>query len=624
MDFSKFRQSGDLSDITITVCGTEFRLHKFPLFAKSDYFCELARNATSNTGKVEIADFPGGPEIFSMVADFCYNMPVSMTKNNIVQLRCAAEFLQMSGEGNLIEVTEKFFHDTITSAKMSRSSPAIAAMLLYSITVGQIADSAGILSACIDALVDCWSKPPTKFSSPTIKTKGSDKSVDELCIKAVIALPIDWFVKLLVTSRDRNVRMSLLAEIAVQYIENAIEIESSDHRLSQEESATNDLIGNEIKAVTKSPKGKKIDLSKILDQVILELPEEALYDDVITMDWLTKVLKMATSKNCVCRRSLVKAAGEMLNTLTSEDLCVVSPSLLHDIIIENCANDATQAEKSCSVVDAYMSEMVQKGILTAETYRLLATAIPGDVRSSHDKLYDILEYVLTAENEKMTPESRQELISSIDFKLLSEDTLQRALTAELVPSAHVAKGALALCAKLRSELDNVKYIAQMQEEELKKYQFYKGTRTAALPRLTPPMSSFTPNTTPKKEQHKDLVQEFLEPTKDTSAEIEHFTSSRNVDGRPSTQDVLTAARNKLTTNVGSAFNTFRPVSAEHDITYEDELEFKYDRAFRALDNTRMKNRQTHGHGTGHYGSGHASGHGLGSYGSRTSYPYSRF
>lgn len=118
--------------------------------------------------------------------------------------------------------------------------------------------------------------------------------------------------------------------------------------------------------------------------------------------------------------------------------------------------------------------------------------------------------------------------------------------------------------------------------------------------------------------------EFLEPTKDTSAEIEHFSNSRNVDGRPSTQDVLTAARNKLTTNVGSAFNTFRPVSAEHDITYEDELEFKYDRAFRALDNTRMKNRPTHGHGTGHYGSGHGSGHSVGSYSSRAPYPYSRF
>jgi hypothetical protein len=31
MDFSKFRTTGDLSDITVIVEGEEFKLHKFPL-----------------------------------------------------------------------------------------------------------------------------------------------------------------------------------------------------------------------------------------------------------------------------------------------------------------------------------------------------------------------------------------------------------------------------------------------------------------------------------------------------------------------------------------------------------------------------------------------------------------
>ena len=44
MDFSKFRASGDLSDLVVVVEGQEFQLHRFPLYAKSDYFCGLARD----------------------------------------------------------------------------------------------------------------------------------------------------------------------------------------------------------------------------------------------------------------------------------------------------------------------------------------------------------------------------------------------------------------------------------------------------------------------------------------------------------------------------------------------------------------------------------------------------
>lgn len=56
---------------------------------------------------MELSDFPGGQEAFSLVADFCYNMPLNICKTNAVQLRCAAQLLQMFGPGNLVEVADK-------------------------------------------------------------------------------------------------------------------------------------------------------------------------------------------------------------------------------------------------------------------------------------------------------------------------------------------------------------------------------------------------------------------------------------------------------------------------------------------------------------------------------------
>ena len=107
------------------------------------------------------------------------------------------------------------------------------------------------------------------------------------------------------------------------------------------------------------------------------------------------MLRIATARGCSCRRFLVKIAADKLARLSPEDLCLVSPSVLHDIVLEAKADD-TQAERACSLVDTYLGEMAKKGVLTAETFRLLANATPADVRRNHDNLYDVLEYVLKA------------------------------------------------------------------------------------------------------------------------------------------------------------------------------------------------------------------------------------
>ena len=404
MNFSKFRQTGELSDITVVVDDTEFRLHKFPLYAKSDFFCALAKSPGTDCNRVELKEFPGGPEAFAVVADFCYNMKVDLTKANVVHIRCASEVLQMTGNANLAEVSDKFLQDTITSAKMSRSTALIASLLVSCMTASAVAEKADIVAQCCDALVDCWLKPPTKFSTPSVSKKGTADNTDE-SVRILLAIPVPWLVKLLVLAKSKGITNNVVTELVVKYVYAFIDkTDGEDKGLEPKKGDTSDSKAAkgqrsshqdlDSKSTIKSK--KKSDTGKVLDAILNDLPEETFQDDNVTTDWITKVLKFATAHGCKCRPTLVRVAGERLGSLSADDLCIISPSVLKDIVTESCNGDSNQGQKACQLMENYMNEMARRGVLTAETYKTLVTSGPNDTRKCHDSLYGILEYVLTA------------------------------------------------------------------------------------------------------------------------------------------------------------------------------------------------------------------------------------
>lgn len=614
MNFSKFRQSGELSDISVIVDDTEFKLHKFPLYAKSDFFCALAKSPGADCNRVELKEFPGGPEAFAVVADFCYSMKVEITKTNVVHIRCAAEVLQMTGSGNLAEVCDKFLLDTITSAKMSRAASSIAALLLSCVPTSAVAEKANIVSLCSEALVDSWLKPPTKFSTPAASKKAGNGKEEE-SIKYLMNIPVNWFIQLLTSAREKKVKNKHLAEMVVKFVSAFLESEESEAKVHQvTDQKKSDTVENKSKSTrssrdndsakdskTGSSKSKKkTDTGKVLDNILSELPEEAFQEDIVTTDWVTKVLKVATALNCKCRRLLVRVAGDRLNSLSAEDLCIISPSVLKDIVSESYNGDSAQGTKACQLVETYMNEMSRKGVLTAETYKTLVSAGPPESRKSHDTIYGILEYVLTAEKDKLKDDQREELLDTVDFTLLGEATLKRAYETQVVPASFVAKGALSLCSKLKSELETAKNTVSRQEDELQRL---RRARTVT-PTVTP---------SPKKE-NESAHSSFSElPVRDSNPGSSVDVISENVRHSPMTstvtrhspltstmtrlspvtssmtEDILMAARNKLASSV-AAYNTFRPLSAEEYSTYDDDMDYKYDRQFRSFDNARNKQR----------------------------------
>lgn len=82
----------------------------------------------------------------------------------------------------------------------------------------------------------------------------------------------------------------------------------------------------------------------------------------------------------------------------------------------------------------------------------------------------------------MSEHEREELINQIDFSRVSEETITACKTNELIPQKVITEAALALCVKLRRELDQAKNRLRLAEHELGKT---RTTYTSPSRRISP-------------------------------------------------------------------------------------------------------------------------------------------
>jgi hypothetical protein len=90
---------------------------QFPLVSRSGYMKGLLMDSK----EVELSsECPGGPEIFEMVANFCYGSTILMEASSVAALRCMAEYLHMFeeyGKANLCQRSELY----LTQVRIART-----------------------------------------------------------------------------------------------------------------------------------------------------------------------------------------------------------------------------------------------------------------------------------------------------------------------------------------------------------------------------------------------------------------------------------------------------------------------------------------------------------------------
>ncbi|CAI9717708.1 phototropism 2-like [Octopus vulgaris] len=470
MSYAKFRENGEFSDITIWVGNTEFKLHRFPLLTKSDYICkrvrELSEGIIGNVLSLELKDFPGGSDVFGLIADFCYGINISLIVDNVVELRLAAAYLEMMGTDNLIEMTEKFIENMVMSSKISRSADTIIKLLQNCCNVREMAEEIGLVDKCTDALARCWSTPPTRFSNPNRK-KLIDV-YDSGVVEQLYELPIAWIIKVIACAKEKGVQKNCLSELILSLMRLGMEnsfVEKGDfENLKKNDDQSGkphivrdcDLIRDTKYVNSEENEPGRIKRSTIVMATMLEeLPPETFENDFFSVDNILTILPEIISCEPQQRQAVLKKViSPLFNRLSSGEISLINPDVMYGIVTSSFAADPSMVNELCKIINVYVIERSQRNSLKKETFKMLLTSIPLVHQPNSDKILEVLECLIDSE-QGMPKEERTSLIKSVDWSAFSEEALEKSLDKSIIPSKYIARAAVNLCKRLRQTFEHL-------------------------------------------------------------------------------------------------------------------------------------------------------------------------
>ena len=266
MDCITYRNSGELSDIIVVIDGEEFHLHKFPLYVRSNYFKNLSQASTNTTtndessvSRVVLNNFPGGKRTFAIIADYCYNKSVQINADNVIAVRCAAEYLEMTngyGRSGLSTLTDNILFDLTYSYKSKRDYNASLTLLERAAEFASLAEQAVIHTKLIESFVENLNGYVRKSSiyenslsiyekSFGINNKASHLnnvtlhrlSLSNDNIDALNHLPLKWMNDLVRISSRYGLNQSLLSFIIQNYVDYNTKI-NPNYKLEAEETSS--------------------------------------------------------------------------------------------------------------------------------------------------------------------------------------------------------------------------------------------------------------------------------------------------------------------------------------------------------------------------------------------------
>ncbi|KAJ6903885.1 hypothetical protein NC651_021146 [Populus alba x Populus x berolinensis] len=474
------------SDLIVQVKGSRYLLHKFPLLSKCLRLQRLCSESpeTSQHHIIQLPDFPGGIEAFELCAKFCYGITITLSAFNIVAVRCAAEYLQMTEDvekGNLTYKLEVFFNscilhgwkDSIVTLQTTKEFP------LWS-------EDLGITSRCIEAIASKVSTHPSKVSLSHIYSRRERD--DESCNgaesqrhkppskgwwaedMAELGIDLYWRTMLAVKSGGK-MPSNLIGEALKIYAARWLPNISRERNVNKQVASDSDSDStNEITSKHRV----------LLESIVSLLPAEK---GTVSCSFLLKLLKAATILNASSssKMELARRVALQMEEATVRDLLIPSISYANstvydvDLVItileqfmlqgqspptspprsklgferrrsrsaENIDLAFQESRRSSSashssklkvakLVDGYLQEIARDANLPLSKFIALAEAIPDFSRLDHDDLYRAIDTYLKAHPD-LNKSERKRLCRTLDCKKLSVEACMHAAQNELLP-----------------------------------------------------------------------------------------------------------------------------------------------------------------------------------------------
>ncbi|KAB2622352.1 BTB/POZ domain-containing protein [Pyrus ussuriensis x Pyrus communis] len=461
------------SDVVIQVGEMSFHLHKFPLLSKSGLLERLIEECSSEEGSscaLQLHGVPGGAKAFELVTKFCYGVKIELTAMNVVILRCAAEYLQMTEDyeqGNLIAQTEVFLTEVFSNWRDS-----IVALETCE-EVQQYAEELHIASRCIDSLaikacadpkLFCWPilSGENDMKNPTASWNGitSDDAkpqplADDWWYEDASLLSLPLYKRLIQAVELKGMRPESVAASLIFYVRKYLPLmnrQSSFHDTNYVNSGT--TISNISEA----------DQRALLEDIMGLLPHKK---GVTSSKFLLRLLRTAMILHASpsCRENLEKRVGAQLDQAVLIDLLIpnmgYSVETLYDIdciqrILDHfmSVNQASLASSSpciieegqlmtgtdpltpitmvASLVDGYLAEVAPDVNLKLPKFQALAAVIPEYARPVDDGIYHAIDVFLKA-HPWLTDAEREQLCRLMNCQKLSLEASTHAAQNERLP-----------------------------------------------------------------------------------------------------------------------------------------------------------------------------------------------
>ncbi|CAH9073993.1 unnamed protein product [Cuscuta epithymum] len=483
------------SDLTVEVNETIYLLHKFPLFSKCLRLHKQARSDWAETSgqarqppTVELPDFPGGLEAFELCTKFCYGYTITLSAHNIVSVRCAAEYLQMTEEierGNLISKLDTFlnsciFHgwkDTIVTLQSTTKEGGLQAL----------SEDLRITSRCIDAIASKVraANPGKANLSRSYSIRGGSngpESGERQTSKtwwgedlAELEVDLYWRTMVAIGGGER-------VRVPANVIGDALRIYASrwlpsfDDFRSEETSTTKSTyklaVLEAIVRLLPEEKGPaavscgfvlqllkaahflgassslKVEITRtaaarLEDACVGDLlvpassmDDETMYDIDMVMNVLEEFM-CSEGKSPPVARTRGKGGDDSSERSGTPSLDIVNLDDFQDMSVSSSssspASHSSKLMKVAKLFDVYLQEISREDPnLPLSKFTTIAESIPYFARADHDDLYKAIHIYLKSHPE-LNKSERKRICSTLDCRKLSMEACIHAAQNELLP-----------------------------------------------------------------------------------------------------------------------------------------------------------------------------------------------
>ncbi|KAF3566761.1 hypothetical protein DY000_02019881 [Brassica cretica] len=413
--------TGLVSDVTIEVGDMKFHLHKFPLLSRSGLLERLIEESSNDDGSacvLTLDEIPGGGKTFELITKFCYGVKIELTALNVVALRCAADYLEMTdsyGEGNLVGTTETFLNEVF-----GNWTDSIKALQTCEEVTDQ-AEDLNIISRCVDSLASKACADPSLLGKKKnedethlwngismLQPNGEDWWFDDA---SFLILPL--FKRLITAIESRGMKHECIAMAVMYYTRKhiplmnreAIETTTSPSEAEQKTTLEEivELLPNkkgvnptkfllrllQTAMVLHTSQSSKEDLETRIGN---QLDQAALVDLLIPNVGYSETLY---DVECVLRMI------EQFVSSTEQAGIVPSPSITEGDLVKDGDDLVTPTTLVATLVDGYLAEVAPDVSLKLAKFEAIAAAIPDYARPLDDGKLSLEASTHAAQNERL-------------------------------------------------------------------------------------------------------------------------------------------------------------------------------------------------------------------------------